>query len=206
MRVRVCVFSLVLDTVVVAGLIDGHIKACRRIPALAHAWAIVIPESNLPHIAEGLRDALKNEYRVPKLAFMMEDGHGSGKQRIFDLPGSQTTERNKREAVDILRDEYLKPERICFNEPFITVFPDYRLSADIKTDVMDHMRNFKKKLLTRRDRVGAQINEITYTGKLTGVKNDDFVSAFLILMIAVREFWKEANRAKYGVYWGQGQQ
>lgn len=191
---------------VVAGVVDAHIRACRQIKAMAHAWAIVIPESNLPHIAEGLRDALKDEYKVPRLVFMMEDGHGKGKQRVFDLPGSMTTERNKREAVDMLRDQYLKTEAICFNEPFITAYPDYRLTPDIKEEIMDQLRNFKKKLLTRKDRNRADINEVTYTGKLTGGKNDDFVSAFLIAVHSQAQFWKEANRAKYGVYWGQGQQ
>ena len=198
--------NLAIDTTVVAGIVDAHITACRKIPALAHAWAIIIPESNLPHIAEGLRESLKDEYKVPRMVFMMEDGHGQGKRRVFDLPGSMTTERNKREAVDILRDQYLRPEQICFNDPFIWVYPDVRIVPDVKLEIMDHLRNFKKKLLPRKERTTAEISEVTYTGKLSGNKNDDFVSALLIAVYNKREFWKEANRAKYGTYWGFGEQ
>ena len=190
----------------VAGVVDAHIAACRKLRGLENAWAIVIPESNMPHMAMALQDALENDYRTPKCVFMMEDSsstaHGA---RRYDLPGSITTHRNKLESVDLLRDQFLKPERCLFHAQFVVAQQELSMLEDVQAEIVAQLRNFKKVRLARRDRAQADINEVTYTGKKTGGKNDDFVSTALISVYNRRLFWQDP-RGVYRAYHGLGEQ
>jgi len=190
-----------LDTIAVGAVLYNHILACRRLPGLANALPIVVPEANMAHISMSLRDHVQEELGL-KCLFLMEDNKGKGPYR--DTAGSITSERNKRESAEMLRDLYLKPGLACFHKHFVTVHLEVAIDQDVKSVLVGQMRNYKMKRLAYKDHGGALRYEPYYSGKWTGDKNDDFVSAMLIAVYNKREFWR--NTEKYRVYQRLGEQ
>ena len=162
----------------VAQLIVEHIKKCRLIKHLQYALAIIIPESNLPFIAMQLQFEIKNRFQLENHYFMMGDsGSGNG---MKDLPGSITTHKKKLEMVHMIKENYMKNGRICFNNPFIVTRDDELPFDDLKTEIMKQMRGFRKKRWYKTDTEGNSICQLIYTGKEPIGHNDDFVMTLLI--------------------------
>lgn len=197
---------VLLDPIDVATVIFKHIWACRRIPGLEQALAIVTVESNQAHIASQVQDRVI-EMGLKKTLFLMEDHRGKGPYR--DMPGSVTTEKNKVRSVEALRDLYLKTGNIRFHKHFVTTYweisldPNNRLS--VRDTLVQHLRNFKMKRIPRKDHGGSIIYELYYSGKWTGDKNDDFVSGLLITLTAHYVFWLDEEK-KYRQYQLMGEQ
>lgn len=192
-----------VDTKSVADVLCRHVTACRRLPGLEKALAIIVPEANMPHIAMSLREEVQEVRRLPAVLFMMEDSKGHGQYR--DTAGSITTERNKREAVEMLRELYLKPGQLGFHAKFVCVHFDVGVGVEVKEMLVAHLRNYKFKRIAYKDHGGATRYEIYYSGKWTGDKNDDFVSAILIAVYNKREFWLDKEH-KYRQYQLLGEQ
>jgi hypothetical protein len=157
----------------------------------------------MAHISMALRDHVQDELRLPKCLFMMEDSKGKGPYR--DTAGSITSERNKRESAELLRDQYLKPGQACFHARFVTVHLEVAIEQDVKSLLVAQLRNYKMKRIAYKDHGGAQRYEIYFSGKWTGDKNDDFVSAMLIAVYNKREFWLDPD-GKYRAYQQLGEQ
>ncbi len=164
----------------------------------------MVPECNLPHIAQALRDSVRDDYGENYL-FMMEDSSDRKQGAIRDMPGSLTSERNKRESAEMLRDLYLKPGLCRLHRPFISTNSAVAVQQDIESLVLGHLANYKLRRILRRDHAGAEVNEIYFTGKLTGDRNDDFVSALLIAVWNKREFFRDPD-GKYAAYNRRGEQ
>jgi hypothetical protein len=185
------------------------VEKCRERDSLRYALAIIIPESNLPFVSVELQAMMKDQERpehyLHNHLFMMEDSGGknaSGGRRL-DLPGSITTHRNKLESVTLLIDQYFKPEAICFHEPFIISQEEITAVESVQLELVAQLRNFKKQRLLKKDSEGNPISQIIFTGKKTGGRNDDFVSALQILVMMKRTFWRDQ---RYAFYHGTGEQ
>lgn len=153
----------------VAKTIKAHIEACRReIRELQFAMPIIIPESNMA-MALDLQYQLKTLMGV-NCYFMTEDNDKASAQP-FDLPGSQTTAKNKPVMVRLLR-QYLEQRRIVFHSDFVTtqVVP----GRSVQKEFIQQMRAFAEILVIREGPDGAPVTRTYYTGKVAG-GNDDYV-------------------------------
>jgi hypothetical protein len=189
---------------VVAAVVKAHVEACRRIEALRYALAIIIPEVNMSFAAHDLQERLRDDYQLHNHMFMMQDSSGgkvSGR-RCLDLPGSVTTERNKRESVELLIG-YFEREDICFHESFVVVQSELGHVENVQLEMVKQLRNFKRELVEKKNSEGAVINQVIFTGKNTGERNDDFVATLWIKAYNKREFWRDR---RYRAYWGNGEQ
>lgn len=160
----------------------------------------------MPYIPGMLQDELER-LKFPNHMFMMEDHRGKGP--IYDQAGSRTSEKNKRQDAEMLRDLYLKPGCARFHKHFVTVHWEISLDKDNRLGVRDilvqHLRNFKRKLMEYKDHGGCKQYEVYYSGKWTGDKNDDFVSGLMIACRSKREFWLD-KEGKYKTYQRLGEQ
>lgn len=187
----------------VGQIVASHIEACRSRPGFRNALAIVIPESNLPSIPEGILRELK-ELRLDNLILMNEDGsdskHGGirvGYNGGKDLAGSRTTRLNKPRMVSNMI-KTLSKSRVIFYKNFVVSQPDYTTVGDIKESIIRQFQDYCRKLhFTLNDPTKAA--EIIYTGKLNNGK-DDFPMAIMINLLMHQVFW---SRAKYKKYWNQ---
>lgn len=162
-------------SVAVADIIETHIRECRRrIPALARALPVIIPESNIP-VALDLQYALKTLKRCD-CVFMTEDNDSSAPV-AWDRPGSVTTRQNKPEMVSILLRRFTE-HKIVLHSQFITASQDQTL-RDIEKEFVAQFRTFSE--FKKRVRLQDGSIEIRryYSGKTSG-QNDDFVMAVAI--------------------------
>jgi hypothetical protein len=179
----------------VAQLVVEHIRQCRRLKHLTYAMPIVIPESNLPYIAQQLQIDVKRMYN-DKIVFMMED---SGSKMVDkDLPGSMTTHRKKNTMVTLLQNEYLKPGRLSFHRSFVNVKFEELPFDDIKIEIMKELRGFRQKRCYKLDAEGQSICQLIFTGKAPIGQNDDFVMVLLMGCYNEKLFFEDA---RYSMYW-----
>ena len=108
-------------------MVASHIKKCREIPALTHALAVVIPESNLPVIATGILRGLKGLALRGCIFMTEEDNKGSSIR--YDMPGSITTHKNKPEMVHMLK-ETMRAKRVVFYRHFIVAEAEFSAVDD----------------------------------------------------------------------------
>lgn len=181
----------------VSQLVVQHVIKCREIRHLNYAKVVIIPECNLPHIAQQLQEDIKNVYRLHNHCFMIED---SGKPGARDLPGNITTHKSKLEMVHLLKSKYLQTNNIFFYEKFINVRYQDLPFDDIRLEIMTQLRGFRQKRWYRVNAEGNSICEIIYTGKPpTGDGDDDFVMAILIAVYCERKFFDDK---RYVSEWG----
>jgi len=192
-------------------VVKAHVEACRKYESMRHCLAVIIPEANLPFVSLELAHKLgPNDPEYPKHflhnhLFMTEDSSGKNSTggRRLDLPGSITTHRNKHQSVNLLIEEYFKPEMILFHEPFVISQKEVTAVENVQLEYVAQIRNFKKQRLQKKDAEGNPINQIIFTGKKTGGRNDDFVSALQMLPFNKRIFF---NDDRYKFYHGTGEQ
>ncbi len=182
-----------------ADVVYAHVAKCRALSALAHAKVVIIPESNLPFAAVDLQKELKygnvELCRPPlyNMLFMMEDG-GKGRK---DLPGSVTTHTKKLEMVELLIKQYLRPQRICYHNPFLVVMDDMAGVEDVQLECTKQLRGFKQKRRYRQDADEQVVCQIIYTGKEPVGHNDDFVMALMIACYHEKKFREDARYHAY---------
>ena len=179
----------------VSSVIASHIAKCRRLSFLRQALAIIIPESNLPTIAQHIVHSMR-ELNVARCIFMNEDNNPGSAFRN-DLPGSITTRSNKPEMVTCLIEDYFKKRRIVFYRDFIVAESDYSVLEDIQGEYVKQLRGFCRKRKECRARDGSTYFETFYLGKIQG-GNDDYVLALLIGVFMRRRFF---SNPKYRMYW-----
>jgi hypothetical protein len=179
----------------VAQVVVDHVNRCRQISYLAHALAIIIPESNLPFMATQLQFDIKNKFQLNNHHFPMLDSSGNGQK---DLPGSITTHKKKLEMVHILKENYLKPGRILFHSPFICTHTDLMPFDDIRLEIMKQMRGFRQKRWYKTDAEGNSVCQLIFTGKEPVGQNDDFVIVLLIAVLNEKGFFDDEVNA---IYW-----
>lgn len=180
----------------VAQLLVEHIYQCRRIKHLQYAMPVIIPESNLPYIAQQLQMDVRQMYRE-SIVFMMEDA-GSRTAMQKDLPGSVTTHRKKNEMVINLQNKYLKLGKVLFNTMFINVRFDELPFDDIQVEIMKQLRGFRQKRCYKLDTEGNSVCQLIFTGKAPVGQNDDFVMVLLIGCYYQQIFFENPI---YRTYW-----
>lgn len=163
----ITVFLTYLDILLVSAIVASHIEKCRKLSFLRNSLAIVIPESNLPTIAQHLVTGLK-DLQVKNCIFMNEDNNPGSAQRN-DLPGSYTTRNKKSEMVLCLKEDYFRKHRIVFYQDFIVAEKEYSVVEDVKVEFVKQLRGFcqKRKQTTARD--GSIYFENFYLGKIGGI-------------------------------------
>ena len=152
------------DAILVGSIVASHINKCKKLSYLKNALPVVIPEANLPTIAQNILYAMR-DLQV-NCVFMNEDDNKGSEQRN-DLPGSITTRRNKVEMVLLLVEEYMKKRRLVFNREFIVAEPEYSVVEDVKGEYVKQLRNFCQKRKQKVDRDGTIFFETFYTGTTT---------------------------------------
>lgn len=158
-----------LDSAVVAKTIKAHIDACKReIRELQFALPVIIPESNMA-MALDLQYQLKTLMGV-NCHFMTEDNDKASAQP-YDMPGSQTTAKNKPVMVRLLR-QYMEQRRIVFHSDFVTT--QVTVGRSVQKEFIQQLRNFAEILVIREGPDGAPVTRTYYTGKVAG-GNDDYV-------------------------------
>ena len=169
-----------------------HVHECRRrIPALASALPVIVPEANLPSVALELMRAIK---ALGLAAFFMTEDHNPGSAIARDLPGCYTTRTNKLEMVAVLRDHYLARHALSFAQPFIVAAePGTCQVRDVRAEFMTQMRKFSRIRRERLEADGSTVYEYFYSGKKVGA-NDDFP---MTLCIGVFMHDKFAHNPKY---------
>lgn len=187
--------SFLKEHLLVAQIIASHIEKCRSRRFLRNAWAVVIPEANLPTIAQNIMNAVR-ELKVPRCIFMTED-NDKGSAYQYDLPGSITTRRSKPQMVTLLIEDYMKKQRLVFYHDFIVAEWEYAVVDNIKNEFIKQMRGFLKKKKAMRQRDGTILYETFYSGKHNG-QNDDFVLTLMIGIFMRERFFKNE---KYRPYW-----
>jgi hypothetical protein len=151
-----------LDIVLVSQVIASHIAACRALSFLKQALVVVIPEANLPTIAQHIEKGV-HQLGVLNVLFMNEDNNASSEQRN-DLPGTITTRKLKMAMMTRMIRDYMEPAKLGFYKQFITAEPEVSVHDDNKRELVKELRNHVQKRLLRTDRDGTPYFEIFYTG------------------------------------------
>lgn len=120
---------------------------------------------------------------------MTEDGK--------NRPGSFTTHENKLEMVRILKEVYMKPNRIVFYENFIVAVSeneDCTAGLSVKKEFERQLRDFRriKKYKTHKD--GSAYCEFYYHGKHDNA-NDDLIMTLLIDVLMYNRFTEKPKYA-----------
>lgn len=171
-------------------MINTHIAKCKEIPFLRYALPIIIPESNLPTIAQELSRTLKLSLQL-RCQFMTQDRSHAGTQA--DLPGSYTTRTNKLEMVQLMLNSYLAPRKIVFYKDFVVTVSEGEEATstiDVKKEFERQLRDFARIKKYKVGRDGATTCEFFYNGK-TGNSNDDLTISLLIALLMHKRFWSE---------------
>ena len=178
---------------IAAQMVVRHIEACKQLPFLEYALPIIIPESNLPLVAMQLQHTLKHDYKF-RCQFMTEDKNKNDPG--YNLPGAITTHTNKAESVNILIQNYLKPNKIVFYHDFLVEASESAEATsgiNVKREFERQLREFQRIKKYKDGRDGSKYVDFSYHGKVSG-RNDDFV---MTLLIAVRMFKVFSEKEKY---------
>lgn len=186
---------MTLDSILVASIIESHIRKCRSLPFLSNCLAVIIPEANMATIAQHIMIAMR-QLQVPRTIFMTED-NDKGAAHLYDLPGSITTRRNKPEMVTVLIEDYMKKQKLVFYRNFVVAEQESSVVEDVKAEFVKQLRGFLRKKKAQKNRDGSTYFETFYTGKNNG-NTDDFV---LTLMIGVYMHHRFFTSEKYRQYW-----
>jgi hypothetical protein len=175
----------------VAEVIKKHVLKCRENPFLAHAKAVILPESNMGTVAQELDRELKGAYRIENKLVMYEDnankGGGGGIQH--DMPGSVTTNRNKIDMVEMLIKYYMKPNKLFFYKDFISAHEGNVESIfNIRKEFVRELRVFSK----IKEELPTGGCKVSYSGKR--IDSDDDLVITLMLCIFMRRLFFSSDK------------
>jgi hypothetical protein len=99
-----------------------HIEALRRIPSLAGATVVVVPECNLPYIAESIFETLRTVRPLRNIDLFYERVSASGSHQasgVGDFNRAGLLTRHKGEMAERIR-RMLAMRRILVHDEFVT--------------------------------------------------------------------------------------
>lgn len=114
-----------------AYVLAAHIKRLREIDGLQHARFMVVPENNLPYIAESIFATFRSFHDMGHVELFMEPARGSASggggqpgTGVIDVARAGLTTRHKGEITERMR-RMLAQRRVFVHESFVTyALPD----------------------------------------------------------------------------------
>lgn len=148
-------------------MLRSHILAVRRLKGFETAMAVVISESNLPHVAPAIAQFIASS-SLPNVIMMREDLEPYYGTEI--RPGSRTNEKNRIAMIEMFK-ERLDKRRVRVHRHFVNSLPEYSMYVDPERQMFNQLRSFTLVTIVNPRDATARA-KMVYTGKLNGGKDD----------------------------------
>lgn len=152
-------------------LLRSHIVEVRKLHGFDQAMAIVIVESNLPHVAPAIAQYISSS-SLPNVIMMREDVEPYHSVEI--RPGSRTNEKNRVAMLEMLRD-FIARRAMLVHKHFVNSQPEYSMYVDPERQMFNQLRGFTLVSIVNARDATARTKKV-YTGKLNGGKDDACMS------------------------------
>jgi hypothetical protein len=184
----------------------GHVTTLRG------ATFVLNVESNMGYVADSLDTYMRNHAaHLPRLFVLRQDrrrkrqeggaGGGATDVEVQYTAGTRTTQRNKKEMVDVF-NSMLRGGLVHFGQPLLAL-GGADMAQRWRTELVSELRTFKREMRASpaRGQTTAPVREI-FSGKY-GRNRDDWVMATLIASMTL-DMIRRSQRLR-GVLPGSGQ-
>lgn len=144
-----------------SAVIQEHIKALRRNPALSSAVAVLIVESNMPMVAESIRRQL--QFRIERLCVLAQDP--DPRHQFALRTGTRTTRENKPAMIYAL-SELFSRRAVSFAHQFTTIKKnDLGEAVNVPEKFIKQLTCYKRTIMPPKPSSRTQEYQAIYKGK-----------------------------------------